>query len=67
MPPAGESWQRDSWRDTRHSLPTLLADLATICRNTVHIGTAEHTFTRLTTPTPLQAHTLELLDVKLHQ
>ena len=50
-----------------HTLPDLLADLATICRNTVHIGTAEHTFTRLTTPTPLQAHALELLDVKLHQ
>ena len=28
---------------------------------------AEHTFTRLTTPTPLQAHALELLDVKLHE
>ena len=50
-----------------HTLPDLLADLATICRNTVRIGTAEHTFTRLTTPTPLQAHALELLDVKLHE
>jgi hypothetical protein len=50
-----------------HTLPDLLADLATICRNTVRIGHAEHTFTRLTTPTPLQAHALELLDVKLHE
>ena len=50
-----------------HTLPDLLADLATICRNTIRIGTAEHTFTRLTTPTPLQAHALELLDVKLHE
>jgi len=36
-------------------------------RNQIRIGTAEHTFTRLTTPTPLQAHALQLLDVKLHQ
>ena len=50
-----------------HTLTDLLADLATICRNTVRIGHAEHTFTRLTTPTPLQAHTLELLDIKHHQ
>jgi hypothetical protein len=50
-----------------HTLPDLLADLGTICRNTVRVGPAEHTFTRLTTPTPLQAHALELLDVKLHQ
>jgi hypothetical protein len=50
-----------------HTLTDLLADLGTLCRNTIRIGTAEHTFTRLTTPTPLQAHTLELLDVKLHE
>jgi len=50
-----------------HTLTDLLADLGTLCRNTVRIGTAEHTFTRLTTPTPLQAHALQLLDVKLHQ
>jgi Transposase DDE domain len=50
-----------------HTLTDLLADLATICRNTVRVGPAEHTFTRLTTPTPLQAHALQLLDVKLHE
>jgi hypothetical protein len=50
-----------------HTLTDLLAELATICRNTVRIGTAEHTFTRLTTPTPLQAHALQLLDIKLHE
>ena len=50
-----------------HTLGDLLADLATICRNTVRVSPAEHTFTRLTTPTALQARTLELLDVKLHQ
>ena len=50
-----------------HTLPDLLADLATLCRNQIRIGTAEHAFTRLTTATPLQARALELLDVKLHQ
>ena len=47
------------------NLPDLLADLATIARNEIRIGQAEHTFTRLTKPTPLQARALELLDVKL--
>jgi hypothetical protein len=50
-----------------HTLTDLLADLGTLCRNTIRIGTAEHTVTRLTTPTPLQAHALQLLDVTLHQ
>jgi hypothetical protein len=50
-----------------HTLTDLLADLGTLCRNTVRIGTAEHTFTRLTTPTPLQAHALQLLDITLHK
>ena len=50
-----------------HTLTDLLSDLGTISRNTIRIATAEHTFTRLTTPTPLQAHTLELLDIKLHE
>jgi hypothetical protein len=50
-----------------HTLTDLLADLGTLCRNTVRIAHAEHTFTRLTTPTPLQARALELLDVKLHE
>jgi hypothetical protein len=50
-----------------HTLPDLLADLGTICRNTIRIGHAEHTFTRLTTPTALQAHALQLLAIKLHE
>jgi len=50
-----------------HTLTDLLADLGTLCRNTVRIGHAEHTFTRLTTPTPLQAHALKLLAIKLHE
>jgi hypothetical protein len=47
------------------SLPDLLAELATITRNTIRIGQAEHTYTRLTKPTPLQARALDLLDIKL--
>ncbi len=50
-----------------HTLYDLLADLGTLCRNTVRIGHAEHTLTRLTTPTPLQAHALKLLDITLHE
>jgi hypothetical protein len=49
------------------TLTDLLADLGTICRNTVRVGPAQHTFTRLTTPTPLQARALELLDTTLRQ
>ena len=44
----------------------LLADLATICRNQIRIGASEHTYPRLTTPTPHQARALELIDIKLH-
>jgi hypothetical protein len=47
------------------NLPDLLAELGTIARNTIRIRDAEHTFTRLTKPTPLQARALELLDIKL--
>jgi len=38
-----------------HTLEDLLAELATLCRNHVRIGTAQHTFTQLTEPTALQA------------
>ena len=48
-----------------HSLTDLLSDLGTICRNQLRIGTSEHTFPRLTTPTTLQARALDLLDIKL--
>lgn len=50
---------------TAHTLPDLLADLGTLCRNHLRIGNTEHTFTRLTTPTELQATALELTGVKL--
>jgi hypothetical protein len=49
-----------------HTLTDLLADIATIARNQIRIGASEHTYTRLTTPTPLQTRALELLDIKLH-
>ncbi len=49
-----------------HNLTDLLADLATIARNHVRIGAGEHTYTRLTSPTALQARAFELLDLKLH-
>jgi hypothetical protein len=50
-----------------HNLADLLADLGTLCRNTLRIGHADHTFTRLTTATKLQARALNLLDIKLHK
>ncbi len=49
-----------------HTLPDLLADLGTLTRNHIRATTTEHTFSRLTTPTTLQARALELLDIKLH-
>jgi Transposase DDE domain len=47
-----------------HSLEDLLKDLGTLCRNELRIGGGEHTFTRLTTPTELQASAFELLGIK---
>ena len=41
-----------------HSLEDLLKDLGTLCRNTIRIGNSHYTFTRLTTPTELQASRL---------
>ncbi len=49
-----------------HNLTDLLADLGTLSRNQLRIGTAPDTFPRLTTPTRFQARALELLNVKLH-
>ena len=48
-----------------YSLPDLIAELGTICRNQIRIGHSPHTFPRLTTPNPVQAKALELLDTKL--
>ncbi len=47
-----------------HTLPDLLADLATLTRNTIAIHNGA-TFTRLTTPTSLQATALALLNITL--
>ncbi len=46
-----------------HSFQTLLADLATITRNTVEL--AGRRFDKITTPTPLQQKALNLLKVRL--
>ncbi len=46
-----------------HSLPDLLAELGTLTRNTLRIGDSQHTFTRHSTPTELQAKALELIGV----
>jgi hypothetical protein len=47
-----------------HSLQDLLSDLATLCRNTIRLGDSQHTFTRLTTPTELQADAYALINSK---
>ena len=49
---------------TAHSFNDLIAELATLCRNELRIGDAEHTYTRLTKPTDLQARAFELLHIK---
>lgn len=49
-----------------HSFRTLLADLATLCKNRVKVpGTNSPPFYVLTQPTALQQHVLDLLDVSL--
>jgi hypothetical protein len=47
-----------------HSLEDLIKDLGTLCRNTIRIGKSPYTYTRLTTPTELQANALQLIGVK---
>ena len=48
-----------------HSLPDLIAELGTVCRNQLRIGESPHTFPRLTNTNQVQANALELLDIKL--
>ncbi len=48
-----------------YSLPDLIAELGTICRNDLRIGHSAHTFPRLTNRNPAQATALQLLDIKL--
>jgi hypothetical protein len=46
-----------------HSFTSLLADLATICANQIQPADDMPTFTKITTPTPLQRRAFELLAV----
>jgi transposase len=47
-----------------YDITDLIAELGTICRNHLRIDERAHTFTRLTTPNPVQAKALKLLDIK---
>jgi transposase len=49
-----------------HSFTSLLADLATICINHIQPADDMPSFTTITTPTPIQRHALQLLDVSHH-
>jgi hypothetical protein len=49
-----------------HSFDDLIEDLGTLCRNTIRIANSPCTFTKLTTPTGLQASAFQLTGVKLH-
>jgi hypothetical protein len=48
-----------------YTLHDLLAALGTICKNTLRVGTSQHTFTRTTTPTDHQAHALQLAGITI--
>jgi len=48
-----------------YSLPDLIAELGTVCRNQLRVGESPHTFPRLTNTNHSQAKALELLDIKL--
>lgn len=45
-----------------HSYKSLLAELSTITRNTIRLGHTDATFHKLTHPTDLQAHALDLIE-----
>ena len=47
-----------------YNLTDLIAELGTICRNQLRVGTSQHTFPRLTNPNTIQAKALQLLHVK---
>jgi hypothetical protein len=61
---AKASSARTSDGQAAHSLKDLIADLGTLCRNTVRVTTIDATYQQLTTPTDLQKRALELLTVK---
>lgn len=45
-----------------HSFTTLLTELATQTRNTIHLASSNNSFDQLTTPTPIQAHAHHLIN-----
>jgi hypothetical protein len=47
------------------SLPDLIAELGTLCRNQLRVGKGEHTLSRLSAPNAIQAKAFELLGTKL--
>ena len=47
-----------------HSYKSLLAELATLTRNTIRLPGSAATFNKLATPTPTQARALELADAR---
>jgi len=46
-----------------HSLADLISDLGTLCANTIQIAQTDTAFTKLTTPTELQAEAFALLGI----
>jgi len=53
--------KRTSTGEPCHSYKSLLAELATLTRNTIRLPGATATFNKLAQPTPLQAHALDLI------
>ena len=56
------STKRTSAGDPCHSYKSLLAELATLTRNTIRLPGTNATFHKLTHPTSLQARTLDLAE-----
>jgi hypothetical protein len=54
--------KRTTTGDTAHSYKSLLAELATLTRNTIRLPSTAATFNKLAAPTPTQARALELAD-----
>jgi hypothetical protein len=54
--------KRTTTGETAHSYKSLLADLATLTRNTIRLPGTAATFNKLATATPTQARALELAD-----
>lgn len=53
--------KRTATGECAHSYKSLLTELATLTRNTIRPAGASATFDKLTQPTPLQAHALQLV------